>query len=132
VSSYWSLPTDGHLRYKRPGDYVDHFKAILRTAVDDRLRTNRVAVEMSGGLDSTSIAATAKEMLARRRGQFDLQAFTFVYDRLIPDRERQVSGLPAEALGIAINNLAADDYPLFESTVRGDRVVPVRFPRFFI
>ena len=40
VSRYWSLPVDGHIRYKRSSDYVEDFKEILRTAVDDRLRTN--------------------------------------------------------------------------------------------
>lgn len=114
VSRYWSLPVDGHIRYKRSSDYVDRFKEILRMAVDDRLRTTRVAVEMSGGLDSTSIAATAKEMLARRGEPFDLCAYSFVYDRLIPDRERHFSGLAAQALAIPIDYLAADDYPLFE------------------
>ena len=53
---------------------------------------------MSGGLDSPSVAATAKEMLARRREPFDIQAFTFVYDRLIPDQERHFSGLAAVAI----------------------------------
>ena len=130
VSRYWSLPIDGHIRYQRSGDYVEHFEAILRTAVADRLRAGRVAVEMSGGLDSPSIAATAKEMLARRGGQFDLQAYTFVYDRLIPDRERQFSGLVGQALDIPVHYLAADDYPLFEPDARADKSAPEPFYLF--
>jgi len=124
VSRYWSLPIDGHIRYKRSSDYVDHFKEILCTAVDDRLRTNRVAVEMSGGLDSTSIAATAKEMLARRGEPFDIRAYSFVYDRLIPDQERHFSGLAAQALAIPIAYLAADDYPLFEPDAKTGGSIP--------
>ncbi|MGA9378217.1 MAG: asparagine synthase C-terminal domain-containing protein, partial [Phormidium sp.] len=45
---------------------------------------------------------------------FDLRAFTVVYDKLIPDKERYYSGLVAEALGIPIHYLVADDYKLFD------------------
>jgi asparagine synthase (glutamine-hydrolysing) len=111
---YWALPIDGHIRYRRPDEYVERFKELLRGAVSDRLRTPRVAVMMSGGLDSTAVAAVAKELLAERGQPFDLRAFTVVYDRLIPDQERHYSGVAAEALGIPIHYLALDDYGLFD------------------
>lgn len=114
IKRYWTLPLDGYLRYKRPEEYVEHFKELMATAVSDRLGTNKVAVSMSGGMDSTTIAATACQLLNKSGGTFDLRAFTVVYDRLIPDRERYYSGLVAEALGIPINYLVADDYTLFE------------------
>lgn len=111
---YWSLPIDGHIRYRKAMDYVDQFKELLRTAVDDRLRTDRVGVSMSGGLDSTIVAATAHELLLTRSRPFGLRAYTVVYDRLIPDRERYYSGLVAKALGIPSHFLVADDYRLYE------------------
>jgi asparagine synthase (glutamine-hydrolysing) len=114
MSHYWTLPFDSPIRYKRSRDYVDHFRELLRTVVDDRLRTDRLAVYMSGGLDSTAAAATARELLAKQSASFDLRAHTVVYDRLIPDEERYYSGLVANALGIPIDYLAADDYKLFE------------------
>lgn len=114
LNRYWSLSIERHIRYKRGSDYVDHFKELLRTAVDDRLRTNRVGVFMSGGLDSTALAATAHELLSKRSVPFDLRAFTIVYDRLISDEERYYSGLVAEAAGIPIHYLVADDYTLYE------------------
>jgi asparagine synthase (glutamine-hydrolysing) len=111
---YWTLPFDEPIHYNRSRDYVDHFRDLLRTVVDDRLRTDRVSVYMSGGLDSTAAAATARDLLAERCAPFDLRAYTVVYDRLIPDEERRYSGLAAQALGIPIQYLAADDYRLFE------------------
>jgi len=119
LSRYWTLPTDGRIRYNRADDYIQHFKELLRTAVDDRLRTDRVAVSMSGGLDSPAIAATAKELLLERGEPFDLRAFTVVCDRIIPDRERYYSGLVARKLDIPIHYIVADDYQLFD---RVDRV----------
>jgi len=111
---YWTLPDDGQIRYRRAGDYVEHFKEELRVAVGDRLRANKVGVLMSGGLDSPAIAAVAKEELSRRGSAFDLQAYAVVYDELIPDEERHYSRLAAEHIGIPIRHLAADDYALYE------------------
>lgn len=111
---YWSLPVDGRVRYRRAEDYVEHFRALLRQAVADRLRTRRVAVYMSGGLDSTALAATAREVLAGGGAGFDLRAYTLVWDRLIPDEERHYAGVAAAALGVPVRYLAADDYRPFE------------------
>ncbi|HET8564164.1 MAG TPA: asparagine synthase-related protein, partial [Candidatus Binatia bacterium] len=113
IERYWSLPTDGHIiRYKRAGDYIDHFRELLSKAVGDRLRTDRVAVWMSGGLDSTTLAATACE--PRDKRSVDIRAYCMVYDRLVPDGERYYSGLVAKSLGIPIQYLVADNYTLFD------------------
>jgi len=111
---YWTLPIEEPLRYRRPGDYVEHFLELLQHAVGDRLRTSRVGVQMSGGLDSTSVAATARRLLAARGPEFRLGAHTAVYDRLIPDRERHYAGVAAQELDIPIQYLVADDYRLYE------------------
>jgi asparagine synthase (glutamine-hydrolysing) len=111
---YWALPTDGPIRYKQPSDYVDQFLELLWAAVEDRLRTDRGGVYMSGGLDSTAVAAVARDLLSKRSAHFDLRAHTVVYDRLIPDEERHYSGVVAKALGIPIHYLVADNYRLFE------------------
>jgi asparagine synthase (glutamine-hydrolysing) len=113
VRRYWALPTDGRIRYRRSREYVDHFEEILRVAVADRLRVSDVGVWMSGGLDSTSIAATARQLLSERGGNFNLRAHTIVYDTLIPDEERHYAGLAAEALGVETSYFAADGYKPF-------------------
>ncbi len=114
LSRYWTLPTGGEIHSRRASDYVEHFKEHLRAAVSDRLRTTRVGITMSGGLDSTSIAVIARELLSERGEPYDLRAYTAVYDRLIPDQERYYSGLAAETLNIPIQYLSADDYSLYE------------------
>ena len=111
---YWTLPVEKPIRYKRADDYVFHFRDLLRTAVSDRLRTGNVGVLMSGGLDSTSVAATAKELLSARSDSSNLQAFTFVYDRLIPDKEGIFAEMAADALKIPIHITAVDDGDPFE------------------
>ena len=105
---------EGPIFYKRADDYVEHFQELLRSAVRDRLRTDRVGVFMSGGLDSTALAATARQILVERSSSFDLRAYTVVFDRLIPDDERHYAGLVADALGIPIHFLVGDGYGLYE------------------
>ena len=115
VDRYWTLPNDPGVRYRAAGDYVEHFRYLLNQAVGDRLRTNRVGIEMSGGLDSSSIAATALGILSGQKAPFDLQAQSVVYDHLIPDQERHFSGLVAKHLGIPIQYIVADNYQLYEN-----------------
>ena len=105
VRPYWTPPLDEEIRYKRSADYVEHFRQLLHAAVKDRLRTARAAVSLSGGLDSTSVAA-----FARRAGLQDLHAVTMVYDAVIPDNERHYSGLFAKSQDIPIEYLACDRY----------------------
>ena len=124
LERYWAVPTGGRIRYRHSHEYVDHFRALLRTAVADRVRTKRVGVWMSGGLDSTSITAVAREVLAERHASFDLVAHTIVYDRLIPDQERYYSGLAAEALEVKTSYFVADDYRPFHGWDKPDRLTP--------
>ena len=113
VRRYWRLPTDLGVRHRLAGDYLEHFKELLDIAVADRLRTNRVGVEMSGGLDSSSIAAAALGVLSRQSQPYALQAQSIVYDYLIPDQERHFSGLVAQHLGIPIRYIIADKHKLY-------------------
>jgi len=124
VDRYWDLPTDGHLRYRRACDYVDHFTEHFNAAVADRLRSDHIGVLMSGGLDSTSVAVTAQALLSKQHEEFDLRAYTCVYDRMFVDKERHFSGLTADALGIPIHYLVADDYALFEGLQMPERQLP--------
>jgi asparagine synthase (glutamine-hydrolysing) len=101
---YWGLPIDEPLFYSRLDDYTDHFRDLTRTVVKDRLRTNRVGIFMSGGLDSTTLAATASEILRERGGGSELRAFTTLGNYApIDDEERDCAGLVAARLGIPIH-----------------------------
>lgn len=110
---YWMLDPIQELHYKKSQDYVDHFKELLNEAVHDRLRTDRVAVYMSGGLDSSMVAAVARSYLPHPDA---VQAHTIVYNHLIPDQERYYSELVAKQLNIPIHFYAGEDYPLFGPT----------------
>ena len=123
IERYWTLPVDPPLRLGRLDDYAEQFLHLFRAAVRDRMRTSHVGILMSGGLDSTGIAAIALE-LSRREKAVDLSAHTLVFDRLIPDQERHFAGMAAAHLGIPIHFHAGDDYGFFESCRNTNRTSP--------
>ena len=120
IQRYWTPSLPAEIRFRDPDAYVERFSELLARAVKDRVGTNRVAISMSGGLDSTSLAAIARE-------QSEVGAFAVVYDTLIPDQERHYSSLTAEYLGIPITHLNADPYFLFDEQMRGDMDQPEPF-----
>jgi len=105
---YWTLEPRTEVRFRDEWSYVERFSELLSLAVSDRVNTDRVAISMSGGLDSTALAAIASHQ------HKDVHAFTVVYDSLIPDDERHYSTLAANHLDIPITHLNADQYDLFD------------------
>lgn len=114
LTRYWSLPFIEETHYARPRDCVEGFSDLVGKAVKDRLRTEKAGVLMTGGLDSTTVAATAQRVFAQRNAAFDLRAVTGVYHCLIPDNEGYFSSLVANALQIPIQHVPSDDYRPYE------------------
>ncbi len=121
---YWSLPYESRVQYRGEGEYVERFRELLDSAVADRIRTDRVAFTLSGGLDSAGIAATAKALRPDGSAPIELRGCTAVYDWLIPDEERIYSGLVSAHLGIPITYLPADEYQLYERFDALDQNLP--------
>ena len=113
---YWTPTIKEEIRFRDSVSYVDCFRELLSQAIEDRLRTNRISISMSGGLDSTSLAAIAQTHLETDA----IHAFSIVYDTLIPDQERHYSNIAATYLGIPITHINADGYSLFEVRAPGD------------
>jgi asparagine synthase (glutamine-hydrolysing) len=111
---YWTPPTDGRIRYAKPEEYVENFQSLLERAVADRLRTDHVGILLSGGLDSSSVAAVAKEVARKSSTGVEIRAHTHVYNSLIPDREGNYAREVGEFLRIPVNFMAMDQAQLFE------------------
>lgn len=124
VRRYWTLPMSAPLSPGRPNECVEQFRGLLDRAVADRLRTDRAGVLMSGGLDSPTVAASARRTLARQGSDNGLRAYTDVYESLIPDEERQYAALAAEALKIPIEFQVNDDLGLWKCVNRMDNGWP--------
>ena len=106
---YWQLPDPPELRPHRKGEVVEAFTHLLHQAVADRLPTadHPAVLQLSGGLDSGSIAAAAVEV---RGGPHRLPAVTFGYERLFADPEVPLSRMTAGALRLDHDVHLADDW----------------------
>lgn len=113
LQRYWSLEPGPELRLRDAREYVEGYVEVLQTAVRDRMREAPVGVLMSGGLDSSSVAAAAVAV-AGANATKSIRAYTLVYDHAAEDEERRYSSLVAGHLGIDIEHYAVDSYGWFE------------------
>jgi asparagine synthase (glutamine-hydrolysing) len=88
--------------------------AILQQAVTDRTRGagSFVGVAMSGGLDSTSVAA-----LAQRSPDANVRAYTFVFDHLTECDERAYSRAMTAELGLEVEPIEAERLWVLDSRI---------------
>ena len=115
-------------------DCLEHTRQLLRNAVKSSLRAPRTpAVLMSGGLDSTTVAVTALELLAEEPGAGALASFTAVpeptWDGWPPqgDERAQVRTLAEQhpALAARFVDAAGYGYDYFlEPTFEVGEIVP--------
>lgn len=95
VSTDWRHPPAGRRQYRRPEEYVDEFVAVFREATEARLRSNRrIGVYLSGGLDSSYVAAIAAGAGA------DMSAITAYAPDTRHMDERAYARLVSDHLGI--------------------------------
>jgi len=118
IRRYWQLSVTEPLEYRRQSDYLERFSELLDVAVGDRLRAESVGVLMSGGLDSTTVAASAKRIFVQEGSPNGVRAYTDVFDQLIPHEERRYAKLVAEFLKIPIEFQVSDDAKIFQLAER--------------
>jgi asparagine synthase (glutamine-hydrolysing) len=113
VRRYATLPLEEPLFLKRREEYIEEFRGHLERAVRDRLPESPTAIFMSGGLDSTSVAAVASEVQTERGLRHSLGAHTVDYSPLFEDEEGAFATKAANHFGIPIEILAgASSTPL--------------------
>lgn len=106
---YWRPPTDGEIRYKKRREYVEHFSELLHKAVADRIRGHSAGVLLSGGVDSSSVAAVAKE-IELKEGCPKIRAFTLT-SADGEDVDGTAALTVANALGIPFHPLRLEGEP---------------------
>jgi asparagine synthase (glutamine-hydrolysing) len=79
---YWQLDTEREIRLRNDAEYEEAFRFHLRNAVQAPLRTGRpVMIELSGGLDSSTIACVAADSIRKRETQSSrFDTVSYVYD----------------------------------------------------
>lgn len=122
VQRYWSAPVDGWIRYHREEEYADHFRENVRVAIADRMDTDRAGILLSGGMDSGTLAAIAKELSASSGTR--LKGYTVTYEKLLGDREGYFAQQTADYLNIPLEIIRIDDLARFSPRTNEDFVFP--------
>lgn len=101
------LPQNGELKLALP-EAAEQLRDVLDEAVRSTLpETGTVLCELSGGLDSTTVAATAA------RQYQDIHALTFESGRRMAGDDEEYAEIAATVLGLTRHAVDLDDYPLF-------------------
>jgi len=116
---YWDLDPERRIRCSTDAEYAEQFNSVFGGAVKARLRTHagKVAILVSGGLDSGAIAAVSQRLLQGEAGGPSLSGYSYTFPGLKACDERQYSSALTEELGIPIEYVNAEVFPGLE---RGD------------
>jgi asparagine synthase (glutamine-hydrolysing) len=119
LHKYSHLVVGQRIRYKTTEEYCEHFLELFSKAVSDRLRTDRVGFELSGGLDSTSVAAMAAQCGRNIAGFSCLAVTTDNSSSDTEDQEAYFAAIAADSIGSEHLTIAADrreDFYAYRST----------------
>lgn len=109
AAKYWTLPTRGPNLALSAADTRARFLELLDQAVRDRLPRGATSIWLSGGMDSTSIAA-----LASATGHADLLCATIGSTNASVDPEPPIARRVADTLHLAHRFHSNDDQVLFD------------------
>ena len=106
IRRYWRLELGDPLFLPREADYLERFRDLVMRSIEDRLPRGLVGISMSGGLDSTTLAACAVRVSGDPRR---VTAYCEHYERLMHIGEDEFANLAARHLGIDLEVEAVDD-----------------------
>jgi asparagine synthase (glutamine-hydrolysing) len=94
---YWRLELNSPLFFSDYRNYADLFHELLTRSIKDRLPQGVVGIQMSGGLDSTTLAAKTVQVFGNPN---QVVAETRYFNELIADAEARFSSIVATELRI--------------------------------
>jgi asparagine synthase (glutamine-hydrolysing) len=114
IRRYWNIDPELQIRYRAEDDYTDHFTELLNQAVACRTQVDHsIGISLSGGHDSTLLAAVAAVQLAGKG--LSLKSFSYVFDRYGECDERHYMEPVIERYGIEPHFIKADDLWTFRN-----------------
>ncbi len=86
---YWAFDPKKQIKLKSDAEYAEAYRSLFIEAVRCRLRSAfPIGSMLSGGLDSSSIACVARDLLATNKGQ-DLHTFSIIFNEIKKSDERE-------------------------------------------
>lgn len=133
VRRYWNIPENiPKINYRNENDYIDHFLEIFKQTINDRLRTDHVTISMSGGIDSTAIAAMLHEIKKDGGRDLHLSAVTIFYNDLYKCRERHYANLAALRLRLQTHFIDGDQFSFLSQSIPTTRPLEISQPGLWL
>jgi asparagine synthase (glutamine-hydrolysing) len=123
VTKYWDFDPGKRIRYRRDGEYEEHFRMAFGEAVRRRLRSDRpVLAELSGGMDSSSIVCMADFVITRGEAETPRLDTVSYYDDSEPNwNERPYFTMIEERRGRTGTHIDLDSGNELALRLRNDR-----------
>lgn len=111
---YWNPEQLPAIRYSRDEDYYQRFRELLLRCVADQMRsrTGCVGVMVSGGVDSSAVAALAQHLHKSGRVAAQTAAYTQVFDRLKECDESAYAAVLEQETGVELRRIPVDEVPV--------------------
>ena len=103
---HWRFPVPDPAPRRSEASVLEEYRSVLTEAVGDRVSNSRTSIFLSGGVDSTTIAAAACAVVPSSR----LQAMITRYPRYGADDELRYARAAAESLDLTLRVINADRY----------------------
>lgn len=118
LQRYWEAGTGKRIRYQDSGEYAEHFRELIKSAIRTRVRSVRpVAVSLSGGLDSSTLVCLMAEMMPLPGvSQDELKTYSYVFDEFPECDERRYMQ--------AVVDIASKKFTVRQTHVLGDEYFP--------
>ena len=110
---HWRFPVPEPAPRRAEASVLEEYRSVLARAVGDRVSTNSTSIFLSGGVDSTTIAAAVRDVTPSAR----LHAITARYPRYLADDELSYARAAAQRLGLPLTVVNADRHDAWQ--VRG-------------
>jgi asparagine synthase (glutamine-hydrolysing) len=122
---YWDINPEHRISYQDDSEYADQLLELIDQSISCRLRSvDQVGISLSGGYDSTLLAARTANNLRASSPHLRLKSFSYVFDKLPECDEREFIEPVVEQYGIDATYLNADQLWTFsnlsEQTIRRD------------
>jgi len=106
---YWQINPARQIRYAKADEYTDHLLELLEQAVACRLRSiGPIGISLSGGYDSTLLAAIAARQLQAGTPPARLKSFSYVFEQFSACDERRYIEPVVSQYGIDAHYINAD------------------------
>ena len=112
TSRYWECPIEVPLlKYRCEEEVLEQYRDLLARVIEDHLRTRRLVLTVSGGMDSTSVTAMTATVLRKRGHGPELVAFCQDHRILNHTDEAKLAEMLCRQYDLPLTCMVMDEVP---------------------